>query len=57
MVRLKDEFGFQRLREGIYTGGQIDTKWTEPIRADFIKWIAQKNIKLSGFQENAISGF
>jgi regulator of RNase E activity RraA len=57
VVPLKDEFGFQRLREGIYTGGQIDTKWTDPIRVDFINWIKQKNIKLSAFQENSINDF
>lgn len=57
IVRSKDEFGFQRLREGIYTGGQIDTKWTESIRTDFRDWIAKKNIKLSTFQENLISDF
>ena len=57
IVRSKDEFGFQRLREGIYTGGQIDTKWTDPIRVDFRTWIAQKKIKLSAFQEQLINEF
>jgi len=57
IVRSKDEFGFQRLREGIYTGGQIDTKWTDEIRADFRDWIAQKNIELSPFQEKIINDF
>ena len=57
IVRLKDEFGFQRLREGVYTGGQIDTKWTDSIRNDFIKWIEEKKINLSDFQEKSIQEF
>lgn len=57
IVRLKDEFGFQRLREGVYTGGQIDTKWTDSIRNDFIKWIEEKKINLSDFQVKSIQEF
>ncbi|MCB0685883.1 MAG: RraA family protein [Saprospiraceae bacterium] len=57
VVRLKDEFGFQRLREGKYTGGQIDTKWTTPIQQDFKDWIEKRNIRLSDFQEKLITDF
>jgi regulator of RNase E activity RraA len=39
IVALKDEFGHQRLREGVYTPGQIDIPWTSPIKADFFKWL------------------
>ncbi|MFC4096937.1 RraA family protein [Euzebyella saccharophila] len=39
VVGLRDVFGFQRLREKTYTPGQIDTKWTDAIKADFLKWI------------------
>jgi len=39
IVALKDEFGHARLREGVYTPGQIDVPWTEPIKADFFKWL------------------
>ena len=38
-VQLRDEFGHQRLREGKYTPGQIDTKWTDAIKNDFLDWI------------------
>jgi regulator of RNase E activity RraA len=38
-VGLKDEFGHLRLREGKYTPGQIDMKWDESIKADFMKWV------------------
>lgn len=38
-VMLRDRFGHQRLREGRYTPGQIDTRWTEEIQADFYEWL------------------
>ena len=37
-MRLREHFGFQRLREGIYTSAEMDTKWTEAIEADFAGW-------------------
>lgn len=39
IIRLRDMFGHQRLREGIYTAGQIDTRWSEQIEKDFSKWL------------------
>ena len=39
IVRLKDMFGFQRLKEGKYTPGQIDARWSEEINDDFAKWL------------------
>lgn len=39
VVILRDQFGHQRLRDGTYTPGQIDTRWTEEIRADFFSWL------------------
>ena len=36
---LRDEFGHQRLREGKYKPGEIDTEWTEAIKKDFLNWI------------------
>ncbi len=43
LVKLRDGFGHQMLREGKYTPGQIDTKWTEAIERDFYNWL-QTNI-------------
>jgi len=40
-IRLRDRFGKQRLREGRYTPGQIDTKWTEEIEEDFKRWLEE----------------
>ena len=45
-VALKDEFGLLRLNQGKYTPGEIDTKWTDPIKADFMKWIDENPDKL-----------
>jgi 4-hydroxy-4-methyl-2-oxoglutarate aldolase len=38
---LRDRFGHQRLKEGKYTPGQIDGRWSEEIRNDFGKWLEQ----------------
>lgn len=39
VVMLRDMFGHQRLREGRYTPGQIDTRWSDEIREDFFGWL------------------
>ena len=39
IVRLRDMFGHQRLREQVYTAGQIDTRWTPEIERDFSQWL------------------
>ena len=39
LVRLRDMFSHQRLREGKYTSGQIDTRWSDDIERDFSKWL------------------
>jgi len=39
IVRLRDQFGHQRLREGKYTAGQIDARWSDEIERDFSKWL------------------
>ncbi len=39
IVRLRDMFGHQRIKEGIYTAGQIDTRWSDEIEKDFSKWL------------------
>jgi regulator of RNase E activity RraA len=37
-TNMRDRFGLQRLREGIYTTAQIDTAWSGDIWADFHNW-------------------
>jgi regulator of RNase E activity RraA len=39
IVRLRDAFGHLRLREGKYSAGQIDARWTDDIEKDFSKWL------------------
>lgn len=38
-IGLKDTFGHQKLREGVYTPGQIDGRWSDDIKQAFLKWI------------------
>ena len=45
-IALRDQFGHQRLREGKYTPGQIDTQWTDEIKKDFLKWLDDNPGKL-----------
>ncbi len=42
IIAIKDEFGHQRLREGKYTPGQIDSRWTDAIKADFFEWLKSR---------------
>lgn len=37
-THLREVFSHTRLREGIYTSSQMDTKWTPEIVADFEEW-------------------
>ena len=39
VTALRDEFGHQRLREGRYKPGQIDSEWSDEIKKDFIQWL------------------
>jgi len=39
IIRLRDMFGHQRLREKKYTAGQIDTRWSDDIEKDFSQWL------------------
>lgn len=38
-VTLKDKFGFEMVKSGRYTTGQIDSQWTDVIKQDFLKWL------------------
>jgi regulator of RNase E activity RraA len=40
LVRLRDQFGKLCLKEGRYTPGQIDARWTDDIESDFSLWLA-----------------
>jgi len=38
-IRMRDQFGKQRLSEGQYTPGEIDRRWTAEIESDFKYWL------------------
>jgi len=38
-IGLRDMFGHMRLKEGTYTPGQIDGRWSDEIKKDFLQWI------------------
>ncbi|MCJ8208498.1 RraA family protein [Mucilaginibacter sp. RS28] len=40
-IALRDKFSHEMLKAGRFTTGEIDSEWTENIRAAFMKWLAQ----------------
>ncbi|MFO7933618.1 MAG: hypothetical protein R6U78_06015 [Bacteroidales bacterium] len=38
-IMLRDMFGHEMLKKGIYTPGQIDGRWNDEIKAAFLKWV------------------
>ena len=38
-IVLRDMFGHEMLRKGTYTPGEIDGRWSEEIKAAFLKWV------------------
>jgi len=37
---LKDDFGFERLKQNVYTATEIDNAWSEEMWQDFLGWFA-----------------
>ncbi len=54
MTRLRDAFGYQRLKAGVYTAGQIDARWTDAITADFHGWVRQNLEALPREQQETV---
>ena len=48
-THMREMFSHSRLREGIYSSSQMDTKWTDEIAADFEEW--RKTHKLEGIED------
>lgn len=38
-VTRKDQFGFEMVRTGKYTTGEIDSQWNDEIKTEFLKWL------------------
>jgi regulator of RNase E activity RraA len=53
-ISLRDEFGHQRLREGKYTPGQIDSQWTAEIEKDFDEWLKKNGKTLTPYQREKL---
>lgn len=41
IIELRDEFSLERVRAGVYVAGQVDSKWTDEMEADFLSWLRQ----------------
>ncbi|MBN1466915.1 RraA family protein [candidate division KSB1 bacterium] len=54
IIRLRDQFGHQRLREKKYTPGEIDRRWTEDIEKDFQEWLQERGAELTPFQREKL---
>ncbi len=54
IIRLRDQFGHQRLREKKYTPGQIDRKWTDEIEKDFEEWLRARGDQLTPYQKEKL---
>lgn len=55
-IMLRDAFGIQRLKEGTYTPGQIDSRWTDAIKEDFLQWL-DKNPDLLPMSRSELDEF
>lgn len=40
-IILRDMFGHEMLRQGVYTPGEIDGRWTDEIKNAFLKWVEE----------------
>ena len=56
IIRLRDQFGHQRLREAKYTPGQIDRNWSADIEKDFKDWLNERKDKLTPYQRQKLLG-
>lgn len=38
-IMLRDMFGIQMLKKGVYTPGQIDGRWSDEVKTAFLEWV------------------
>ena len=41
---LKDDFGFERLKQGVYTATEIDNLWNDAMWEDFMNWFSTSEL-------------
>lgn len=51
-IMLRDMFGHEMLKTGIYTPGQIDGRWSDEIKAAFLEWVKNNPDELPMTQED-----
>ena len=39
IIHICDEYAFEVIKSGKYSGGQLDNAWTEEMKLDFLKWM------------------
>jgi 4-hydroxy-4-methyl-2-oxoglutarate aldolase len=44
-TRMRDRWGHQMLREGKYTPGEVDSRWSKEMEAEFDKWMQEQKKK------------
>ena len=54
IIQIRDKFGFERLRAGTYTPGQIDARWTDEIFNDFVQWMEQQGSAITPRQKELL---
>lgn len=45
-IMLRDMFGHEMLKKGVYTPGQIDGRWSDEIKAAFLEWVENSSEEL-----------
>lgn len=55
-IQLRDAFGNERIKTGVYSVGQIDNQWDDRIKDDFLSWLGQHSdkVKMSKEQLNEL---
>ncbi len=51
-IMLRDMFGHEMLREGVYTPGQIDGRWSDEIKVAFLEWVEKNSDELPMSKED-----
>ena len=51
-IMLRDMFGHEMLKKGVYTPGQIDGRWSDEIKAAFLEWVENSSEELPMTKED-----
>ncbi len=52
LTQARDEWGHQMLREGKYTPGQVDNRWSDKMMEEFNAWAAKRGLKVRMKRKN-----